>query len=129
MNQPEQELARKIVQVLDHGVKHLEPGARERLVAARNAALAHYREKPETVFGLAWAGPVLAFFSEPLQARHLAAVAAMMLALAGIAYWQSTRTANGNDFADIDAGLLTDELPINAYIDKGFDSWLKRSPR
>jgi hypothetical protein len=31
--------------------------------------------------------------------------------------------------AEVDAGLLTDELPINAYLDKGFDSWLKRSSR
>jgi len=25
--------------------------------------------------------------------------------------------------------LLTDELPLNAYLDRGFDSWLKRSAR
>jgi hypothetical protein len=25
--------------------------------------------------------------------------------------------------------LLTDDLPINAYLDQGFDSWLKRAPR
>jgi hypothetical protein len=27
------------------------------------------------------------------------------------------------------AGLLTDELPISAYLDQDFDSWLKRSSR
>lgn len=133
MNLPEHELARRIVRVLDDGVAHLEPGARERLLAARNAALSHYREKPEAVFGLAWAGEAVARLSgrRLYNARNLIAVAAMMLALAGVAYWQSTGPGNGvaGDFAEIDMGLLTDELPINAYLDKGFDSWLKRSPR
>ena len=31
--------------------------------------------------------------------------------------------------ADLDARLLTDDLPIDAYLDKGFDSWLKRQQR
>lgn len=129
MNRPEHELAKGIARILDHGVENLEPGARERLLAARNAALSHYREKPEAVQGLAWAGDVLARFSEHrlYNARNVIAVAAMMLALAGIAYWQSNGTTN--ELADIDTGLLTDELPLNAYFDKGFDSWLKRSPR
>jgi hypothetical protein len=28
---------------------------------------------------------------------------------------------------EIDSALLTSELPINAYLDQGFDAWLKRS--
>jgi hypothetical protein len=59
--------------------------------------------------------------------RNLVAVAALVLALVGVAYWQVS--APVNDIADIDTNLLTDELPVNAYLDKGFDSWLKRSPR
>ena len=129
MNQPEHELARKIVQVLDHGVDQLEPGARGRLAAARMAALSHYRDQPETLLGLAWAGQAAARLSEYrfYNTGNLIAVAALVLALAGVIYWQSNGPAN--DVAEIDMGLLTDELPLNAYIDKGFDSWLKRSPR
>ena len=133
MNQPEQEFAKGIVRVLDHGVEHLEPAVRERLLVARNTALSHYREQPQAVLGLAWAGALVARIEEHrlYNARNLIAAAAMLVALAGIAYWQFMGPANGltNDFADIDMGLLTDELPINAYLDKGFDSWLKRSPR
>ena len=44
----------------------------------------------------------------------------------GIAYWQNG-SSPASEMAEIDAGLLSDELPINAYLDKGFDSWLKRS--
>ena len=129
MNQPENELARRIVQHLDYGVDHLEPGVRERLLAVRKNALSKYREQPVPVTALAWAGQAAARFTEHrfYGTRHLAAVSALVLALVGVAYWQST--APVNDLAELDTGLLTDELPINAYLDKGFDSWLKRSSR
>ncbi len=127
-NQPEHELAGKLVQHLDYGAERLKPGVRERLQAARNAALSQYRAQPEPVAGLALAG-VAARFTGPgfYDARNLVAVAAVVLALAGVTYWQVS--APTNDIADIDTSLLTDELPVNAYLDKGFDSWLKRSSR
>jgi len=129
MNQPEHELAKKLVQYLDYGVDHLEPGVRERLAVARRTALSHYREKPATVLGLVWAGQAAVRLTEHRShgARLLIAAAALLLATAGVVYWQSTGPANG--LTDIDLYLLTDELPINAYLDKGFDSWLKRSSR
>jgi hypothetical protein len=129
MNQPEHELARRIVQHLDYGVDHLEPGVRARLLAVRKNALSKYREQPVPVTGLAWAGQAAARLTEHrlYGTRHLVAVSALVLALVGIAYWQSVGTTNA--YADIDSDLLTDELPLNAYLDKGFDSWLKRSSR
>lgn len=129
MNRLEHELAKKLVQYLDYGVDHIEPGVRERLAAARRSALSHYREKPATVLGLAWAGQAAHWLTEHRfhSARLLIAAAALVLATAGVVYWQSAGPANG--LTDIDLNLLTDELPINAYLDKGFDSWLKRSSR
>ena len=129
MNQPEHELAKKLVQYLDYGVDHIEPGVRERLAAARRSALSHYRERPATVLGLAWAGPAARWRTEYRfnSARLLIAAATLVLATAGVVYWQSAGPANG--LTEIDLNLLTDELPINAYLDKGFDSWLKRSLR
>lgn len=129
MNQPEHELAAGIIRHLDYGVDDLEAGTVKRLFAARNAALARHREQPVAVAGLAWAGPLAARLGEGrwTSARHLVAISALVLALVGGAYWQSN--APFNELAEIDTGLLTDELPINAYLDQGFDSWLKRSPR
>ena len=130
MTQPELELARKIIEHLDHGTERLDPGTRERLAAARKVALSHYREKSEAVLGLAWAGQAMARFAEHRlhHTRLLAAAAVFAVLLAGFAYWQVTGPS-ANDLAEIDLGLLTDELPLNAYLDKGFDSWLKRSSR
>jgi len=129
MNRPEHELAKKVVQYLDYGVEHLEPSVRERLGAARRSALSHYRERPATVLGLAWAGQAAHWLTEHRfrSARLLIAAAALVLATAGVIYWQTAGPSNG--LTDIDLNLLTDELPINAYLDKGFDSWLKRSSR
>ena len=129
MNRPEHELAKKLVQYLDYGVDHLEPGVRERLAAARRTALSHYRAKPAMELGLAWAGQAAVRLTEHrlYGARLLIAAAALLVAMAGVVYWQSTGPSNG--IAEIDLNLLTDELPINAYLDKGFDSWLKRSSR
>jgi len=120
MNPPEHELARKLVRYLDDGLDRLEPRVRERLAAARRNALSHYRAQPATVFG-----PVLVGWLT--EHRLLLAAAALVAATAGVVYWQGTRPVNG--LAELDAYLLTDELPINAYLDKGFDSWLKRSSR
>ncbi|HKU71964.1 MAG TPA: DUF3619 family protein [Burkholderiales bacterium] len=130
MNQPEQELARKLVQHLDDGVDRLAPDVRERLATARRAALSQYREQSAPVFGLSWAGQAAARLggNRLYEGRNLVAVAAFMVALAGIAWWQVSNNPV-NDIADIDTSLLTDELPVNAYLDKGFDSWLKRSSR
>jgi len=120
MNPPEHELARKVVEYLEDGLDRIEPRVRERLAAARMDALAHYRTQPGTA-----RGPVLAGWLA--EHRLLLAAAALVAAAAGVGYWQNTRPANG--LAELDAYLLTDELPINAYLDKGFDSWLKRSSR
>ena len=40
-------------------------------------------------------------------------------------YWQ--RTPSVEEIEEIDAAILTSDLPINAYLDKSFDTWLKRS--
>jgi hypothetical protein len=122
------ELGRRIVNLLDESAANLGPAQRERLTAARQAALARHRAASVPVWAPAWAGNFSHFTEHRIfGVRYLIPVAALVLGLAGVAYVNSNGTPS--DIADIDAGLLTDELPINAYLDKGFDSWLKRSSR
>ena len=129
MNQPDDDLARKVVGALDRSVEKLDAPTRERLAAARRLALSRHREQPEPAWSFAWAmnaaSPRNAY--RQYGARYLLVACAFVLAIAGFAYWQTTAPAT--DFAEIDINLLTDDLPINAYLDSGFDSWLKRSPR
>jgi len=123
----EHELAGKIVSRLDYGLGTIKQGTAYQLQSARQAALEHYREAPEPLFGMAWAGDV-AFrvsTSRYFNARNLLAAGLLVLTLIGVTYWQVV--LQSNDIADIDAGLLTDDLPINAYLDSNFEAWLKRS--
>ena len=123
----EQELARKIVHHLEAGLGTIKQGTAYQLQSARQAALDHYREAPQPLFGLAWAGEV-AFrvtHNRYFNARNLLALALLVLSLVAVTYWQLVVQAN--DIAEIDASLLTDDLPINAYLDNNFEAWLKRS--
>ena len=123
----EQELAKKIVQHLDQGLGQIKQGTLYKLQSARVVALERYREAPQPVLGLAWAGDV-AFrlsHSRHFNARNMLALGLLLLSLIGVTYWQLV--IQSSDIAEIDASLLTSELPINAYLDSGFEAWLKRS--
>ncbi len=123
----EQEQAKKIIRHLDQGLGHIKQGTLYRLQSARMAALERHRPAPQPVFGLAWAGDA-AFglsHSRHFNARNVLALGLLLLSLTGVTYWQLA-TQSG-DIADIDASLLTSDLPINAYLDSGFEAWLKRS--
>jgi hypothetical protein len=39
--------------------------------------------------------------------------------------WQQEQRAA--DIEELDAQLLTDDLPIDAYLDRGFEAWLKKT--
>ena len=50
---------------------------------------------------------------------------AMLIACAGAVYtWQQNQRAA--EIEEVDALLLTDDLPIDAYLDRGFQNWLKK---
>ena len=120
----ERELGYKIKQQLDQGLD-LGPTELKRLKVAREQALARQRLS-EPVFVLAWADAVVGRLSgNPASASIALAGAALIMALVGIQYWQQSPTVE--EIEEIDAAILTSDLPINAYLDKSFDTWLKRS--
>ena len=45
------------------------------------------------------------------------------VAVAGIYNWQEKQRLA--EVVEIDSQLLTDDLPIDAYLDRGFQNWLK----
>ena len=54
--------------------------------------------------------------------RNLLSLVALLLALAGVSYWQTLQYGDENE--EIDILLLADDLPINAYLDNELDVWL-----
>jgi len=121
--QDERQFANKISQVLNRGTDNLGPEVRAKLQAAHQEALAHQKNH---VAGLSLAG-VGQFTSDVLlpQVRKLAALLALAVGVVGAYYWNSFQQAAENE--EIDSALLADELPINAYLDHGFSSWLEHS--
>ncbi len=114
----------QIKQQLDRALD-LEAATLRRLKAAREQALARQRVA-EPAFALAWADVIVGRLSgHPASASIALGGAALILALVGLQYWQRTPTVE--EIEEIDAALLTSDLPINAYLDKSFDTWLKRS--
>jgi hypothetical protein len=123
----EQELARQIVQHLDRGLGQIKQGTLYQLQSARKAALDRHSTVPQSALVPAWAGNIAFKISHSpyFNARNLFAAGLLVLGLLGAGYWQIV--VQGNDIAEIDASLLTGELPIDAYLDSGFEAWLKRS--
>ncbi len=114
----------QIKQQLDRSLE-LEPGTLERLRSARQRALARQRVT-EPAFVPVWASAVIGRLSaNPTTAGIALGSAALILGLVGVQYWQRAPTVE--EIEEIDAALLTSDLPINAYLDKNFDTWLKRS--
>lgn len=57
--------------------------------------------------------------------RLLLPIAAALIAVAAIYSWHHQRNAALEEIdAQLDAQLLTDSLPIDAYLDTGFQHWL-----
>jgi hypothetical protein len=95
-----------------------------RLAAARAQALE--RKRPELSPALAWADSVLVALGgwTGVSLRVMAPAIALLASLAVIYSWQQNQRVA--EVAEIDAMLLTDELPIDAYLDRGFQNWLKK---
>ena len=125
------ELAGKISKLLDEGVERMDGPTSAKLLAARKQALAHFVDKPKHGFVPEWALAGVGLIAQPfgggLRARVV--LLALLATLAGAVAWHQAMTTQGSEIAEIDEGLLTDELPINAYLEKGFDSWVKRHSR
>lgn len=119
----EHQFAHKIRQVLDQATR-VDPAIAERLRAARERALDARR--PERASVLAWADNVLGDVGGfgGLSLRLLLSAAFVALSVAAIYGWQQNQRLA--EIEEIDTELLTDDLPIDAYLDRGFEAWLKK---
>ena len=119
----EAQFANKIRHILNQGTR-LERPALERLRAARERALAV--QKPEREFALAWAAAAVGRLGG-LGGFSLRVVlpGVLLVASAAALYgWQQNQRQA--EIEEIDAALLTDDLPIDALLDSGFEAWLKK---
>ena len=121
----EQQIAYRIKQLLNRGLD-LDAGKLARLKDSRERALA-CQHVESRVPVLAWAGNAIGRSGGPstLIPRLLLPMAVLILGLIAINQWRDNQVAA--EIEEIDAAVLTGDLPLDAYLDKGFDAWLKRS--
>ena len=119
----EDQFGARVQHLLNQAIE-VPPGAAERLAKAREQALA--RQHPEQAPVLQWADNVLGGLGgwSGVSLRVLLPVALLAAGVVGIYNWQQNQTLA--QIEEIDAELLTDDLPIDAYLDRGFQDWLKK---
>lgn len=127
MNTDDLNFAYKVRHALNEQLDQLPASTTDRLAAARKKAVARKKAAAPLRVARRWlaaTGPSL--FSSAWIGR--AAVAAPLLAMVfGLAsiyqYEQKQRIA---ELAELDAAVLSDELPLTAYLDHGFNAYLSQ---
>jgi|SRR5690606_7825922 len=113
----ENDLARRIVGRLDHSLDELPASTTQKLEAARKAALARHGH------AVADGGARAVAFGPGRGLRLGLSVAVVVAGLAGLLYWHMAPSHED----ELEAGMLAGELPIHAYLDPGFDTWLRHT--
>ncbi len=126
----EQDFAQELRGVLDEGAARLPYRITHRLEQARLAALARQRTSEVQLAPLAATGPETTSVDETGSVwwRLVVATLPILLLAAGlfvISVWNDTEQAD--EIAEIDTAVLTDEVPLSAYTDRGFGVFLKNS--
>jgi len=125
----EQQIADKVTAYLDQGAANLRAGTVYRLQQARAAALARldpaYTEasalQPAFAGGQARRSGGREWLAHPVRWLGLAIILA-----AGLFAWQQWHAVQQvRELQDLDAQILSSDLPIDAYLDRGFANWLK----
>lgn len=117
----ERDFAYKVRRLLDQGARDIDRDTADKLRQARQAALAG--QKIPGQLSLAGIGHMAADVLLP-QTRTLVALMGLAIAVIGVTYWNDYEQAAENE--EIDSALLADDLPINAYLDRGFHAWLEQ---
>jgi hypothetical protein len=126
------QFGRAVAMRLSEGAEGMSYETRERLRAARARALA-LRKKPATapvVVGRGAAATLALGGDERSLFRLIASVLPLIALAAGLVLIHSIQTdRRATELAEVDAALLTDDLPPAAYADPGFVQYLKSSGR
>lgn len=141
MKSREEELATKIRGYLDQAATDLRPGLAYRLQQARAQALARLAENPQAAdagrlvgaHGLLGAGAGGGHLPTDVGQRHVLTPTRMwlgagLLALAVLGWQQWTAWQELAELEDLDAQILTSDLPIDALIDRRFHLFLEVAP-
>jgi hypothetical protein len=121
----EREFAKKVTMNLNWGLTQIDGDKLAKLRVAREKAMVNYAE-PVAVATLATTSGqtvnMSSWVRKPLFWLPVLAVVAL-----AITYNAADENIADDVGGELDAKLLTGELPINAFLDKDFGSWVKES--
>jgi hypothetical protein len=118
----ENDFAQKLKPWLDRSAQQLGEIESQRLRSARLRAMDRWRE-PVRLLGLV---PVNAGLAQTLRYQVIQP-ALLVLPIAALLVALALQSAGEADLGEIDAQLLTQELPPDAFLDQDFRSWLGKS--
>jgi len=128
----QEEFAKKITACLDRGTADLRAGTVYKLQQARARALARLSEQPvratESRIAHALAGGGTRGGSGVRRGAWLG-FGVLLIAAAAFGYQQWQIYNQTREIAEIDVEILTSDLPIDAYVDRGFQTWLTSDKR
>ena len=129
MTQEDPEFAKKITTYLNRGTAGLKSGTAYQLQLARGQALARLADperatQPQLALAGAGGGTASRGNRARVSTRYWLGVLLAILAFFGFQQWQAYQQLR--DIEETDAAILSSELPIDAYLDRGFQNWLKR---
>ena len=125
------QFGRASASLLRQGASNLSSEIKDRLYAARKKALSVKKPEKMRVQKRALVGSNGLWGSNSSNGiwdtvSWAAPLAVLVFGLIGIAQWQDDSRIN--DIAEVDAALLTDDVPPDAYADSGFMAFLKNGP-
>ncbi len=118
----EKDFADKLKPWLDRSAQQVGEMQATRLKAARLRAMDAWRE-PVRLFGLV---TMSANTAQTLQYSVLQR-ALLFVPIAALVVFLALQSASETDLGELDAQLLTQELPPDAFLDQDFRSWLGKS--
>jgi hypothetical protein len=128
MTTEDRDFAKKIATYLNRGTADLKAGTAYRLQLARAQALARLadpRRATQPELALAGAGRgTIGPRGFRASTRYWLGILVVLVALFGFQQWQAYQQLR--DIEETDAAILSSDLPIDAYLDRGFQNWLKR---
>ncbi len=130
MNAKELNFAYQVKHALDQNLDDFPVATAERLAAARKRALARKRPEPllQRVNFMALAGGFGEQLQQPLSWLGRLGIATPLLAgaIIFIGLYQFEQEQHIAELAEIDVAVLSDDLPVSAYVDRGFTAYLAR---
>lgn len=131
MNTQELNFAYKVRHVLNENLENLAPSTIEKLALSRAVALSHKKDSALPA-PISQSLPILntgsiSIFGDPIYVLgRLGRLAIPLIVLAAglIGIYQFEQQRRISEIADIDVAVLSDELPLSAYLDHGFNAYL-----